>query len=316
MLNTNSILKMITISYIEVFSMELRTLHYFLAVAEEQNFTRAAQRLHVSQPNISRQIHDLESELGTQLFDRSQSQVQLTANGRYLQKMARQMVSLEDRAVQNIQKDNIGVSGHVRISAGEAHSMVTVAKAIANLTRRYPAIQVDIMSTNAEGVLQNLQAGLSDFGIVMGYLDDSRYQNLKLPELTRWGLLVRRDHQLVKQGFVRPQDFENLDLLMPVQKQSRGVVASWFKGYLQKAHIKGHYNLINNSTLLVQAGVGAALVLDRIINLTGSNLVFLPLYPQLNAVTTIVWQNNSQLSVPAQLLLDEIRKLVNQDNTK
>lgn len=287
--------------------MELRTLEYFLAVAQERNFTNAAKRLHVSQPNISRQIHSLEDELGTKLFDRSKSKIQLTPSGKYLQGSASQLLNSAKTIVRNIQQNNIGISGHVRISAGESHALRPVMRAIKAVSTRYPGIVVDITSTNAEGVHYNLQNGLADLGIISGFSDDRRYASLKLPESDRWGLITTNDHPLVQQKFVQPNDFIDLDLIMPSQSQSSGIIQSWFGSYLSQAHIVAHYNLLNNAILMVQNRIGSALALDKVTSLKNSGLQFLPLSPELTVSMNVVWLKDFQLSTAAEILLKEIR---------
>lgn len=287
--------------------MELRALRYFLAVAQEENFTQAAKRLHVSQPNVSRQIHDLEIELGTRLFDRNQTQVKLTSSGRYLESKATQLITLADSTIDKIQQDNLNISGTIHISTGESHAMMPVIEAISKITHKYSSVNVTLVSTDAEGVMRDLNNGISELGIIMGYSDDRHYNSMQLPEMTRWGLLIKKESPYIKQRYITTDDFQHMRLILPLQKQDTGFLNSWFEDKIEKVNIVARYNLINNAVLLVKAGVGNALCLDGIVNLD-NDLIFLPLYPQLTSPMNIIWRKNDPLTTPARYLLETIKE--------
>lgn len=290
--------------------MELRTLRFFLAVASEQNFTRAAAQLHTSQPNLSRQIKNLEQELGVQLFKRTNSAVELTANGYYLQTQARKMLQLAEQTIANIQQTE-DINGHIQISAGESRSMMTVTKAIAHVTHAYPHISVAIISADAEEVFKNIRNGLSDFGIIMGIVNNPHYESIKLPEESRWGLFVPQDHYLANKTAIHVQDLKKIDLIKPLQKHYFEPIEAWLNGTSLDIHVVGEYNLINNAISMVRANVGVALGLDQIANLTNTGIRFIPLDPPLTSEMNVIWQKGAQLSPAARLLLNRIKELSN-----
>lgn len=296
--------------------MELQSLKYFVTVASELNFTRAARLLYTSQPNVSRRIASLEEELQTQLFIRQPGQLTLTADGRYLYEVARRVVEMTNQATYNLRGHQMDISGRVTISAGECHALWPVAQAIVNLHHTHQRIQTRLLSSTAEEVFTEIESGQSDFGVVMGIPDDDRYQTLPLPEVTPYGLLLPKKHPLASKAAITKEDLANLSLIVSNQQLGAGQLNAWLGGNRDQLHIAGEYSLINNAAMLVEAGLGCALVLDGIINLTGTDLTFRPLDPVLNVPMTIIWQKDVPLSMAAQLLLDEIRAVLEQEDAE
>lgn len=285
--------------------MELRVLRYFLMVVQEKNISKASERLHVSQPTVSRQIKELEDELGTTLFERGSRTIQLTPDGEYFANQARQILSLTDKTVANIHQES-DIRGAVFIGSAEARSMLTVAQAIRRLNQQYPHIQLNVVSTDAAEIHQHLTSGVFDFGVVMEPLDKSDYDFLRLPGESRWGLLVQNSSPLAQQATVSLDDVAHTKLILPQQGGSRRIHAV-FGLNQDDLDVAATYNLLYNASLLVSAGVGNALGLDGIVNTNQSDLTFVPLAPRTSSASSLVWLKGARLSLAAQALLAQIR---------
>ncbi|MFD1671676.1 LysR family transcriptional regulator [Agrilactobacillus yilanensis] len=293
--------------------MELRVLRYFMTVVNERNISRAAEKLHISQPTISRQLKDLESELGVTLFERGSRSIELTPAGDYFANQARQILTLADKTMVNVQK-TAEINGQIMIGSAEAPMMITIAKAIQQLAQTAPKVMVNIYSTDADDVYQRMQTGIFDFGVVMEPLDKTDYHFLNLPGTTAWGVLVRRDSRFAQQPMVTAKDLLNERLITPQQQSNFNIFADWFGRSDIQLNIAATYNLLYNASILASAGVGTVLCLDGIVNTANSNLIFVPLAPRLEARSSLIWPKAAQLSAPASTFLDAIRSLLPNDN--
>ncbi|WP_461244136.1 LysR family transcriptional regulator [Secundilactobacillus muriivasis] len=289
--------------------MELRVLRYFLMVVNERNISRAAEKLHVSQPTISRQLKDLEDELGVTLFDRGSRSIDLTEAGQYFANQARQIVVLADKTVANV-KQTQELTGRILIGSAEAPMMVTVAKAINALAQVAPKVQVGIHSTDANDVNQRLHAGVFDFGVVMEPIAKDEEDFISLPGTTAWGVLVRQGSPLAQQNTVTATDLANQRVIMPQQHGSIDYLADWIGTSDLKLNVAATYNLLYNASIMVEAGVGAALCLDGIINTANTDLRFVPLAPRLEAHSSLIWPQHRPLSPAATAFLKVMREVL------
>ncbi|WP_125764329.1 LysR family transcriptional regulator [Levilactobacillus mulengensis] len=285
--------------------MELRVLRYFLMVVQEKNISKASDRLHVSQPTVSRQLKELEAELGTVLFERGNRTIQLTADGDYFANQAKQILSLTDKTMANIHQEQ-DVSGSVFVGSAEARSMLTVAQAIGHLNQVHPHVQINLVSTDASEIHQQLSSGVFDFGVVMEPTDKADYDFLRLPGESRWGLLVQSRSPLAQQNTVSLEDVARTKLILPQQGGSRRIHALFGLEW-DDLEVTATYNLLYNASLLVSAGVGSALGLDGIINTNQSDLAFVPIEPRTSSGSSLVWLKGQRLSTAAQALLEQIR---------
>lgn len=285
--------------------MELRVLRYFLMVVQEKNISKASERLHVSQPTVSRQLKELEDELGTTLFERGNRTIQLTTDGEYFANQARQILSLTDKTLANIHQAK-DISGSVFVGSAEARSMLTVAQAIGHLNQAHPHVQINLVSTDAANIHQQLSSGVFDFGVVMEPVDKTDYDFLRLPGESRWGLLVQNSSPLAQQATVSLADVAQTKLILPQQGGANRIHDLF--GFTQAdLTVTATYNLLYNASLLVSAGVGNALGLDGIINTNQSDLTFVPLAPRMSSGSSLVWLKGQRLSAAAQALLAQVR---------
>ena len=296
--------------------MELRVLQYFLAVAREQNISAAAESLHLSQPTLSTQLKALEQELGKQLLIRGvkgSRKVFLTEEGMLLKKRAEEILSLVKRTEEEITCSEESSVGDVYIGAGETDTVRLFARAAQKIQSRYPDIHYHISSGNAEYVLETLDKGLIDFGLLFGSVDSQKYESIPVPVPDVWGVLMRRDSPLAEKAFITPKDLWDKPLILSHQKGDDSYLARWMKQERSRLNVVATYNLVYNASLLAAEGLGYAFCIDKLINTRGSSLCFRPLSPRLEAVCCIVWKRYQILSKPSKIFLDCLRRLMEED---
>ena len=298
----------------EVETVELRVLQYFLAVAREQSISAAAESLHLSQPTLSTQLRQLEEELGKQLLIRGAKgsrRVTLTEEGVILRKRAEEILALVHRAEDEIARSDENIAGDVYIGAGEADIVRLFAEAAKLVQDRYPDVHYHITSGNAEHVLDQLDKGLIDFGIVFGGVDSQKYEFISLPVRDSWGVLMRRDSPLAGKDAIRPEDLWDKPLIISRQRDADPQLSRWLRRELYSLNVVATYNLVFNASLLVDEGVGYALCLDRLINTSGSGMCFRPLEPALDAPACVCWKKYQVQSKAALAFLAQLRALIN-----
>lgn len=292
--------------------MEIRVLEYFLAVAREQNITAAAEALHISQPALSRQLKNLEEELGKQLLIRGvkgSRKVLLTEEGMILRKRAEEILSLVQKTEKEITLSDEAIAGNVFIGAGETEAVRLFAKTAMSLRQKYPDIRYNISSGNAEHVLEYLDKGLIDFGLLFVEVDPQKYEWMPVPARDIWGVLMRTDAPLAEKEYILPEDLWDKPLIVSQQRGKDSELNRWLQKGETELHIVATYNLIYNASLLVDEGLGYALCFDGLINTNGSNLCFRPLAPQLEAPCFIVWKRYQIFSKAANIFLQSLREM-------
>lgn len=293
--------------------MELRVLNYFLAVAREQSIIRAAESLHLSQPTLSTQLRNMEQELGKQLLIRGTKgsrKVTLTEEGMILKKRAEEILNLVNKAKKEITLSDSVISGDVYIGAGETNIIRLLAKAAKKLQQTHPDIHYHISSGNAEFVLEQLDKGLIDFGLIFGDVDFDKYNAIKIPHKDTWGIIMRKDSELAHKESISPQDLYDKPLIISHQKNQGGEFNSWLNANIKQLNVVATYNLLFNASLLVDEGLGYAIGLDKIIN-TGenSNLCFRPLKPAIEANLSIIWKKYQVFSKAAEQFMLKMHEL-------
>ena len=274
--------------------MELRVLRYFLAVAREENITKAAAMLHLTQPTLSRQLMQLEEELGVQLFQRSRYRIILTNDGMLLRRRAQELVDLADKTAREFSDRETELMGEIAIGAGETRSMTALSRAIQSFRTLYPKVVFRIFSANADDVKERLDMGLLDMGLLTEPVDVGKYAFCRMQEKDRWGVLVRADSPLAALEAVTPEDLEAVPLLCSGREGVQRELANWFGDRWERLEIAATFNLILNAANMVRCGVGAALGFD--LNLAFDDLRFLPLSPAMETGTVLVWKKDQVLS--------------------
>ncbi|MBM7653653.1 LysR family transcriptional regulator [Neobacillus cucumis] len=292
--------------------MELRVLRYFLTVAREGSITGAADFLHVTQPTLSRQLKDLEQELGKKLFIRSSHSINLTDEGMLLRQRAEEIVEMVDKLEAEFHSMEETISGDVYIGGGETDAMKQIARVVKDLQLHYPTIRYHLYSGNEDDVTERLDKGLLDFGILIQPANISKYNYINIPAKDVWGVVMRKDSPLAGKDTIQAADLVNVPLICSRQamKQtfSKNEFADWFGEDFDKLNIVTTYNLAYNASLMVDEGIGYAITLDKIVNTSSdSNLCFRPLEPRLESGLNMVWKKNQVFSAAADLFLKEIQ---------
>lgn len=290
--------------------MELRVLRYFLTIVQEQNISKAAKKLNISQPSISRQIKELEEELEVTLFIRGNRKIELTSTGEYFANQAKQILSLANKTISNIHQSS-DITGTVTIGSAESPAIELIAQSIKNLNNKYPNIQVNIVSTNADEVKSRMSSNLFDFGIIMDTYDKSSYDFINLPGKSRFGILITKDSPLANKKVITPADLRGQKLILSQQSGAFEMMQDMMGNSSKDYSIVATYNLLYNASLLAKAHVGIVICLDGIINTADSNLIFIPFAEDLTAKTSFVWAKNMSLSNAATALLQEVKDLTN-----
>lgn len=282
-------------------------MRYFLAVAREKNITAAAELLHVTQPTLSKQLMDLESELGKKLFIRGSRKITLTEEGLYLCKRAQEIVDLADKTEAEFNKEDEMLGGSIYIGGGETGAMRYAAAAIKQIRKIYPDIQFHLYSGNGEDVMERLDKGLVDFGLFVGTAGFNKYDYLRLPMSDTWGLLLRKDNPIALHPAITPELLKEIPLICSRQSLIQNELSGWLGYDFSKLNIAGTYNLIYNASLMVEEGIGAALCIDGLIHTDGSSLCFRPLEPPISAGLVIAWKKHQVFSKAAEIFLKELQ---------
>lgn len=288
--------------------MDIRILQYFLAVAREQTISGAAESLHMTQPPLSKQIKELEDELGKQLFVRGKRRITLTREGMLLRKRAEEIVSLVEKTRAEISAPDTSVSGDVYIGGGETEGMRHIAKTIFKIQAQYPDIHFHFFSGDGLDVTERLDRGLIDFGTLIEPIDLSKYDSIRLPRPDIWGLLLRKDHPLAQKKAICPDDLLDVPLVSSRQLINENGLSGWLGYNFEKLHIVASGNLLNNLRLLAEEGVGCVITLDGIINLSGdSPLCFRPFVPRMESWMYLAWKKYQVFSPAAEIFLKALQ---------
>ena len=290
--------------------LETRVLRYFLAVAQEGSVTRAARALHLTQPTLSRQIRELEEELGQTLFSRGGRELSLTREGLLLRQRAEEIVGLAEITEKEFR--SLGektVSGDLSLGCGESKALSFVTDALKVLQDEHPLIIPHFFSGNGEIVMDRLDKGLLDFAVLMGAENTERYYSLPLPNHDTWGLLMDKDDPMAQKKAITAEDLLDIPLILSSQSLSRDELSGWLGFPMSRLHIAATYTLLFNGSLMVRSGLGYALCFDHIApSGKDSPFAFRPLSPLLTSPLSLVWKKHQILSAPAEAFLAKIRE--------
>ncbi len=291
--------------------MELRVLQYFLAVTREQSISGAAEALHLSQPTLSRQLKDMEDELGKQLMIRGNRKITLTEEGMILRKRAEEILDLVQKAEHEITISDDVIAGDVYIGAGETDAVRLLAQAGKRVQLEYPDIHYHISSGDTTDVTENLDKGLIDFGMIFGTVDTSKYECLEFPVKDTYGILMQKDSPLAGKDSIYPEDLHDKPLIFNRNTQDGDFLTTWLGKSISELNISATYNLLFNASLMVEEGLGYAFALDKIINTAGNNkLCFVPCEPGLSVGMSLIWKKYQVFPKAAKKFLEEFHKLI------
>lgn len=288
--------------------MELRTLAYYLAVVREGNISRAAQELHVTQPTLSRQMAELENELGVTLFERGKC-LQLTDAGARLRDRAEEMMQLKGRIEQDM-REGAELEGAVRVGTGGQANLTLLAQAAREMHRRHPKVTFDLYMNSSEHILHRMDRGLLDFGMLLEPIDVGKYESLRLPGRDRWGVVVRKAHPLSGRTSVTRQDLLGVPLLTTGRPELRTELTRWMGLDAGDMTVVGTYNVLTNVLPVLAELDVAALAIEGVLGtLKSGSIVFLPLSPELSMTSVLVWRRGVVQYAPAQCYLDILKSM-------
>ena len=289
--------------------MELRILKYFLMVAREENITRAANLLHVTQPTLSRQLMQLEDELGVKLFYRTSHRITLTDEGMLFKRRAQEILELTERTEREVSRREGSLMGEIAIGCGETRNMAAVAEVMAAFRQKYPLVRFNVYTAIADDVKERIENGLLDIGLLVEPVDISKYEFIRLPQKEEWGVLVRADSPLAAKQAVRPQDLAGVPLIMVKRELTQNEMSNWFGDYANNMEIAAVYTLILNAALMVRSGVGAALCFDMG-NLYYDDLRFVPFTPALKTGAVLAWKKSQRMTPAVEEFIKDIRSYI------
>ena len=285
--------------------MEIRLLRYFLAAAREKNITRASYALHISQPSLSKQLMELEQQLGKKLFIRGKRSISLTEEGLLLHKRAEEIIRLCEKTEQEIARSGDRISGEISIGGGNS---AIVAKAAARLVSRYPGIRFSFFNGDAEEVTDRLDRGTLDFGILIEPVDTAKYDHFPLAEINEFGLFMKNDAPLAAKSAIEPKDLQHTPLIIPQRTGLQTALSTWANIPIEKLRIIATFNTIfNNPSLLIKNGLGCAFGVDNLIDTSSGAICFKPFNPAIKIQHGLIWRKHCFFSKAAQKFLEEIR---------
>ena len=293
--------------------MEIRVLRYFLTIAREGSITSAAEQLHITQPTLSRQIKDLEDELGQKLFHRSSHSMKLTQEGFIFRQRAEEIVAMVDKTSAEFLSMDKPLAGDIYIGGGETLAVSLIADLIAELRSEYPDIRYHLYSGNETDVTERLDRGLLDFGILVQPADLTKYDCIHLPAEDIWGVVMRKDAPIAKKKKIARADLLDLPLIMSrqflVTKSTGNDFIDWFGEDFDKLNIVTTFNLMYNAALMVKSGVGYAVSIDGIVNTDSeSDLCFRPLMPKMTSGLDLIWKKYQAFSPAAEMILERLQE--------
>ena len=290
--------------------MELRVLNYFVAVAQEGNMTRAARKLLISQPALSRQIAELEAELGVKLFNRKSRHLSLTPAGHYLLEQAQEILDLSAKTKRNLTKASF-VSGDLTIAAGESLGMQRVMNVVSAIIKEHPSVKIHLLSGDYSYAERKLDNGTVDFAVIIGDVPLDNYASLTLPEKDTWGILMPANDPLAQKAVIKPEDLPGRSLLNSQQAQKLHLFQNWLGNYYDSVNFIGSYNLNFNGTLMVKNHAALMLTLDKLADTSkGSGITFRKLQPALHQAIKVVWKHGVNLSPVAELFLKLLKESI------
>ena len=282
--------------------MELRVLNYFLTIAREENFTRAARQLHVTQPTLSRQIADLEQELGVKLFVRSNHNIILTEDGMILKRRAQEILSLADKTKRDFLQKDEALSGTISIGSGEFRSTEYLAKIIAGFRRKYPNVTYEIYSGNANNIRDYIERGHLDIGLMSEPIDMRKYNFVNMPVKEQWGVFAPSDSSLAEKESIRPEDLAGMSVVTATGDFNQSRIGKWLGDCREQVEIAATANLPYNEAVLVKENIGVMLSIN--LNCTYENLRFIPLRPALEVSTALAWKKEQIFSATTSAFID------------
>lgn len=278
--------------------MEIRVLRYFLTVVREESITKAAEVLHITQPTLSRQLAQLEEEIGVKLFDRGTRKIKLTNEGILLRRRAEEILLLVDKTEKELVEQDEQVEGKISIGCGEIASVQMLSELIKNFHQKYPLVTFDIYTATADLVKEQMDKGLLDLGLLLEPVDMEKYDFIRMDIKEKWVVLIPPNDSLANKEYITASDLAKLPLILPRRMQVQSELASWFGDYYKNLNILFTSNLSTNGAIMVNQGLAYSLIIEGSVPFfDASKIICKPLYPQLTATSALAWKRGQPTSV-------------------
>lgn len=288
--------------------MELRVLRYFLEIAREENMTKAAARLHISQPSLSKEIKKLEEELGHTLFVRTNKSMHLTDEGMLLRTRAEDILALTDKTTEEFRQLDSITGGEIHIGCAESYLIKHLARVIKHFKVQYPGAVFHFISGDTETVAERLERGILDFAVIVEPPNLSKYNFLNMPESDKWGVIMPKDHPLANKAGITPEDLKGYELFGSWQS-IKADFPRWGGAVMEELKFAGTVNLAYNGSVFVKEGLGLLLTFEHLIDTSkDSGLVFRPLVPELETRMYIIWKKYQVFSPIGEVFLKELKE--------
>lgn len=288
--------------------MEIRVLRYFLTVAQEEGINRAAEVLHITQPTLSRQLSQLEEEVGVKLFHRGAKKITLTGEGVLLRRRAEEILSLVDRTQQELTEQDALVEGRIVIGGGELAAMQILPEIIEGFREKYPLVTFDLFTGNADLVKEQMGKGLIDIDVLLEPIDIEKYEFIRLRGKERWVVLMRPDDPLAEKEAVEAKDLENAPLILPRRNNIRNELSNWLGNSFQEQQVLFTSNLTTNSALMVQRGLAYSIVIEGSIPFWDKEkIAYRPLSPELTANSVLAWKKQQPFSLAVAKFIEYMK---------
>lgn len=287
--------------------MEIKNLRYFLAVAREENMSKAAEQLHVSQPTLSKTLKALEEELGKKLFIRHSFSISLTDEGMLLRDRAQDLVAMSDKIEQEFNSLDDITGGDIYFGLAESYQIRYLAREIYKLKEKYPNFTYHITSGDTEQVTEKLDKGLLDFAVLCETPDSNKYEYVKFPEADVWGAIISSSHPLAKKKSIHVSDLIGQPLFVSEQSWNNEI-KTWAKERFPKLKLEGSFRLSYNGSVFARENLGILLTFKDLINTEGTDMVFRPLSPELKSELYLIWNKYQAFTPIAEKFLEQIKK--------
>ena len=288
--------------------MEIRVLRYFLTVVREEGINRAAEVLHITQPTLSRQLAQLEDEVGVKLFHRGARKITLTNEGILLRRRAEEILALVDKTEKELIEQDELVEGRIVIGCGELAAVQALPEVIESFHEKYPLVSYDIFTGNADLVKEQMEKGLIDIGILLEPIDMEKFDFIRLAGKERWVVLMRPDDPLAEKEAVSAKDLENVPIILPRRTNVQNELSNWFGDSFQTAQVLFTSNLSTNSAIMVQKGLAYSLVIEGAIPFWDKEkIAYRPLCPELTANSVLAWKKQQPFSLAATKFIEYIK---------
>ena len=288
--------------------MELRVLRYFLTIVREEGMNKAAEVLHITQPTLSRQISQLEEELGVKLFNRESRKITLTNEGILLRRRAEEILALVDKTEQELIEQEELVEGRISIGSGELSAVGIMAEMIESFTKKYPLVTYDILTANADVVKERIEKGLIDIGILLEPIDMEKFDYIRLRQKERWVVLMCPDDPLAEKQFITAKDLEGQFLILPSRQTIQNELSFWFGDSFQKTHTILTSNLSTNASIMVRKRLGYSIAVEGALPFWDKEkITYRPLFPEMMASCTLAWKKQQPFSLAVTKFIEHIK---------